>query len=167
MCGIGVVYQGDVRALQAYKLGHQRYGVFTRARPVRVLCGGSFVHGAYHRPAATPWLTKICMKKTFQLQVTGKHPERLLEATKHEIRKYMKRERRRALPAGVDFWDFDCRFGAAQDCAEVAHTAEIMGLLDALVLQGGQQFYVEIVAKHGVRRTRMGTDTSVAPVVGT
>ena len=35
------------------------------------------------------------MKKTFQLQVEGKHPERLLEAIKHDIRKYLKRERPR------------------------------------------------------------------------
>ena len=38
------------------------------------------------------------MKKTFQLAQEGKKPDRLLEATKHEIRKYIKRERRRALP---------------------------------------------------------------------
>ncbi|MEY4436090.1 MAG: hypothetical protein RL175_1045, partial [Pseudomonadota bacterium] len=30
------------------------------------------------------------MKKTFQLHVEGKHPDRLLEAIKHEIRKYLK-----------------------------------------------------------------------------
>ena len=34
------------------------------------------------------------MKKTFPLKAEGKNPERLLEATKHEIRKYIKRERR-------------------------------------------------------------------------
>ena len=41
------------------------------------------------------------MKKTFQLAVEGKNPERLLEATKHEIRKYIKRERRRARQDGA------------------------------------------------------------------
>ena len=47
------------------------------------------------------------MKKTFKLNIEGKNPARLLEATKHEIRKYVKRERRVPLPEGVDFWDFD------------------------------------------------------------
>jgi hypothetical protein len=46
------------------------------------------------------------VKKTFQLRPEGKHPDRVLDATKHEIRKYLKRERRRDLPEGVDFWDF-------------------------------------------------------------
>jgi len=57
------------------------------------------------------------MKKTFQLQVEGKHPDRLLEAIKHDIRKYLKRERRRDLPEGADFWDFDCKFGLTEDTA--------------------------------------------------
>jgi len=94
------------------------------------------------------------MKKTFSLRVEGKNPERLLDATKHEIRKYIKRERRRALPEGVDFWDFDCRFGANADTAQITHIAELTPLIDALVQGGGTQFYVEILAKHGHRKPR-------------
>jgi len=94
------------------------------------------------------------MKKTFPLHVEGKHPERLLEATKHEIRKYIQRERRRALPPGVDFWDFDCKFGTTADTAQVAHLAELIPLIDALVKSQGTQFYVEILAKHGHRQVR-------------
>ena len=41
------------------------------------------------------------MKKTFQLQAEGKHPDRLLEAIKNELRKYVKRERRRTLCRGA------------------------------------------------------------------
>lgn len=95
------------------------------------------------------------MKKTFQLAVEGKHPERLLEAIKHEIRKYFKRERRRALPEGADFWDFDCQFGAAQDAAVPAVEAELMRLIDAVTQGGGTQFYVEILAKPGKRQSRV------------
>lgn len=103
------------------------------------------------------------MKKTFPLHVEGKHPDRLLDATKHEIRKYMKRERNRALPQGVDFWDFDCRFGATEQEAVVAHPAELIGLIDNTAKAGGTQFYVEILAKHGVRKLR---DPSAAPTIG-
>ena len=99
------------------------------------------------------------MKKTFQLQVEGKHPERLLEAIKHDIRKYLKRERRRDLPEGVDFWDFDCKFGSTEDTATVAHLAELIPLIDALVKGDGAQFYIEIMSKHGHRQVRAGTDT--------
>jgi hypothetical protein len=94
------------------------------------------------------------MKKTFSLRVEGKNPDRLLDATKHEIRKYIKRERRRTLPEGVDFWDFDCRFGASEDTAQIAHIAELTPLIDTLVQGGGIAFYVEIIAKPGHRRPR-------------
>ncbi len=94
------------------------------------------------------------MKKTFPLTVEGKNPDRLLEATKHEIRKYIKRERRRVLPEGAHFWDFDCKFGATEDTAVAAHEGELTPLIDALVKSGGTQFYVEILAKPGIRRTR-------------
>jgi hypothetical protein len=94
------------------------------------------------------------MRKTFQLQVEGKHPDRLLEAIKHEIRKYIKRERRSELPEGSDFWDFDCRFGASAEAAEVVHLSAITGLIDGIVKDAGKQFYVEILAKPGKRKPR-------------
>ena len=94
------------------------------------------------------------MRKTFQLRPEGKHPDRVLEAVKHEIRKYIKRERRRVLPEGVDFWDFDCRFGATQESAEVVHLAALTGLMDEVAKAQGPQFYVEILAKHGHRAAR-------------
>ena len=94
------------------------------------------------------------MKKTFQLQVEGKHPERLLEAIKHDIRKYLKRERRRDLPEGADFWDFDCKFGLTQETAEVVHLANVITCIDNAAKEQATQFYVEILAKHGVRAKR-------------
>jgi hypothetical protein len=102
------------------------------------------------------------MKKTFPLGVEGKNPDRLLDATKHEIRKYLKRERNRVLPEGVDFWDFDCRFGATPDSAMVVHVAELISLIDGVAKDGGTQFYIEILAKHGVRKVR---DPSEAPTL--
>jgi hypothetical protein len=94
------------------------------------------------------------MKKTFPLAVDGKNPDRLLDATKHDIRKYLQRERRRPLPEGVDFWDFDCRFGADEASAVVAHVAELITLVDSAAKAGEKKFYIEILAKHGVRKMR-------------
>lgn len=94
------------------------------------------------------------MKKTFQLNVPGKHPDRLLDSIKHELRKYVQRERRRPLPEGVDFWDFDCKLGTDAAGAEVVHVAELNKRLDAIVQTGAKQFYAEILAKHGVRKRR-------------
>jgi Family of unknown function (DUF6172) len=92
------------------------------------------------------------VKKTFKLNVEGKNRDRVLEATKHEIRKYVKRQRRVPLPAGVDFWDFDCKFGATEAQAAVVHFAAITGLIDAIAKDGGEGFYLELLAKEG-RRT--------------
>ncbi len=94
------------------------------------------------------------MKKTYLLAQEGKHPDRILDAVKHDIRKYIKRERGRALPKGVDFWDFDCRVGASEPESAVAHVAELNGLVDAVAQASGTSVYVEILTKHGHRLTR-------------
>ena len=94
------------------------------------------------------------MKKTYTLSIAGKNSDRLLDASKHDIRKYVKRERAKALPEGVDFWDFDCKVGASEASAAPVHFAEIMGAVDALVKDGADQFYVEITSKSGHRVAR-------------
>lgn len=94
------------------------------------------------------------MKKTFKLNIEGKNRDRVLDAVKHEIRKYVKRERRRELPEGVDYWDFDCRFGATEAQAVVVHFATLTGLIDGIAKDGGDQFYIEILASHGRRQAR-------------
>ena len=35
------------------------------------------------------------------------------------------RERRKELPEGVDFWDFDCKFGHTADESKAIHVSEI------------------------------------------
>ena len=101
------------------------------------------------------------MKKTFVLNVEGKNPSRLLDASKHDIRKYVKRERAKLLPEGVDFLDFDCKVGVSEVAATHVHFAEIMGAVDALVKDGADQFYVEITSKPGHRAARSKEATSI------
>lgn len=96
------------------------------------------------------------MRKTFPLAVEGKNPDRLLEATKHEIRKYLKRERRRELPAGMDYWAFDCAFGPTQAEAQPVHVAAIVERIDEAVAAGAAQFYVEILGRAAKRQYRQG-----------
>lgn len=103
------------------------------------------------------------MRKTYPLRPEGKNPDRVLDAVKHDIRNYMKRERRKALPEGAQFWDFDCRFGADQAGAQSIHPAELTGQLDALAQTGAAQCYVELLAKPGVRQPRSeGADAADA-----
>lgn len=102
------------------------------------------------------------MKKTFQLNIEGKNRDRVLDAIKHDIRKYVKRQRRVPLPEGVDYWDFDCRFGTSEDTAAVVHFATIMGLVDTVAREGGDSFYLELLAREGRRSAR----PAVAPEEG-
>jgi len=94
------------------------------------------------------------MRKTYPLRPEGKHPDRVLEATKHDIRKYIQRQRRVPLPAGVDYWDFDCRFGPSKEAADVVHPGALMAALDTLAQAGGDTAYVELLAKPGHRKAR-------------
>jgi hypothetical protein len=99
------------------------------------------------------------MKKTFKLHIEGKNDDRVLEAIKHEVRKYVKRERRKTLPAGVDYWRFDCKFGASADVAEEIRLADLTKAIDALVAAGEvDSFFVEILDAHGVRKPREEQD---------
>ena len=65
------------------------------------------------------------MRKNFKMTHPKIKGPRLVEAIKFEVKKYLKRERRKALPADVDFWDFDCRYGADEQSSEVIHVSAI------------------------------------------
>lgn len=91
------------------------------------------------------------MKKNFPLQAEGKNPDRILEAVKHDIRKYFKRERGRPLPVGADFWDFDCKVGVSADSAQAVRVGAVIEAVDAAAKSGAASVYVEILSKHGIR----------------
>jgi hypothetical protein len=65
------------------------------------------------------------MKKTIQLTHEKIKYPRMVDAAKNEVRKYIKRERRKELPEGVDYWDFDCKFGDTEADAKAIHLTEI------------------------------------------
>jgi hypothetical protein len=98
------------------------------------------------------------LKKTYALKVEGKNRDRLLDAAKHDIRKYVKRERAKPLPEGADFLDFDCKVGIGPVDAAAVHFAALMAAVDALVKDGANQFYVEITSKPGHRAARPVVD---------
>lgn len=97
---------------------------------------------------------KATVRKTFKLNIEGKNRDRLLDAVKHDIRKYVKRQRRVPLPEGVDFWDFECRFGLSEALAEVVHFATLLPNIDAAAKEGADSFYVELLVKAAHRRAK-------------
>ncbi|AVQ05642.1 TPA: hypothetical protein HH295_19620 [Xanthomonas vasicola pv. zeae] len=98
------------------------------------------------------------MRKTYQLNLEGKNRDRLLESSKNDIRKYIRRERRKDLPEGADYWDFDMRFGVDEASAVALPPAELIRSINALTAEGGDQFFVEILRKPGKRVPRAESD---------
>lgn len=91
------------------------------------------------------------MKKTFPLTHPKKKPERLVESIRAEVNKYLKRERKKKLSAGVDFWDFDCKVGVDAASASVVHVSVLSKAIGDTLEAGGETCYVEILAKPGKR----------------
>lgn len=94
------------------------------------------------------------MKKNFTLTHPKIKVPRLVEAIKHEVKKYLKRERRKTLPTNVDFWDFDCRFGDDEASSEVIHVSAINKCISEAETKQLESFYLEILAKPGYRSKR-------------
>ena len=91
------------------------------------------------------------MKKTFKMTHPKIKVPRLVEAIKHEVKKYIKRERGKTLPPNVDFWDFDCRFGDDEASSEVIHLSEINKNISQAEEKQLESFYLEILVKPGHR----------------
>jgi hypothetical protein len=89
------------------------------------------------------------MKKTFSFKSEKKAPERQMEAIKSEVKKYIGREKRKATPDGVDFWEFDCRFGFTEEAAEEIKFVDIRSCISRAFEEGQESFYLEILAKPG------------------
>ena len=96
------------------------------------------------------------MKKTFPLVVPERQPKQVLDAIKHELRKYLKRERRKPVPEGVDFWDFDCRVGKGEAAPEVKHPGDVERAIEDAAKEGCPSVFVEILAKPGHRTKKAG-----------
>lgn len=91
------------------------------------------------------------MKKSFPLEVPGHKAPRVIESIKSNVRKYIKRERRKPLPEGVDFCDFACRSGKDADSAVVTHHEQLIAHIDTAAREEWPAIYIEILAKPGYR----------------
>ncbi len=94
------------------------------------------------------------MKKTFQLVHPKKKYDRMVEAVRKDIRKYLRREQNKVLLEGVDFWDFDCKFGDTEAEAREVRVSEITQCITQASEKKLLSFYVEILAKPGRRERK-------------
>ena len=87
------------------------------------------------------------MKKTFKLAHPKIKVPRLVESAKHDIKKFLKKERQKPLPSGAIYWGFDCKFGQSEETAVEVHLSSLTKNIDDLVANDIVTFYVEITAK--------------------
>ncbi len=74
-----------------------------------------------------------------------------MDSIRSEIKKYLQRERRKELPEGADFWEFDCKFGPDAEAAGVIHEFDIGKCISAAEKDQLRSFYVEILARPGYK----------------
>lgn len=98
-------------------------------------------------------LYRNIMKKTFTISHPKIKTARLFEAVKHDVKKYIRRERNKTLPEDTDYWDFDCKYGVTEDAAETIHLSKINKAIDSAEEAGLTSFYIEIMARAEVRKT--------------
>ncbi len=87
------------------------------------------------------------MKKNFSLTSPAHKQDRHIELLKHEINKYLARERRKPLPEGVSRWAFDCKCGPDEATAAVIHVSVIGKHIDEIAATKAENIYIEILAK--------------------
>jgi Family of unknown function (DUF6172) len=91
------------------------------------------------------------MKKTFPLHLPDQADSRVIEGIQVTLNKYVKRERKKALPTGADRWIFQCRVGANAETAGACQLAEIPAGIAAVALAEHPAVYVEILAEPRLR----------------
>jgi len=87
------------------------------------------------------------MKKIFKNTSENKKAERVLDSIKYDIRRYLKRERKKKLPEDTTFWDFECAFGKTEAEATEINASEIISCFDKASEENWEEAYVKIVAK--------------------
>lgn len=87
------------------------------------------------------------MLKTFIIKEENKHPDRLVENVKYQIRKYIKREKRKALPEKAKCWHFDCQFAKEGEELRAIEFKDITKNIDESASSDDKEFKIEILAK--------------------
>lgn len=98
------------------------------------------------------------MKKTFSFASATKNPERQADSIKHELKKYIARERRKKLPENKDYWDFACKIGTEAKTSKKIHVNEINKSISELAKGEENNFYIEVVAVAAHRKETPKTE---------
>ena len=76
------------------------------------------------------------MKKTFKLEHPKIKVPRVVDSVKHDIKKFLKKERKNSLPSGAKYWGFDCKFGESEETSVEVNLSSLTKSIDAFVEKG-------------------------------
>ena len=96
------------------------------------------------------------MKKTFPFTSPGRERARVVESVKNDVRKYVKRERKKTPPEDFELWDLNCRVGPTAETAVAKTVKELSGAIDEVANTDAPSVYIEILAVPGRRPARVG-----------
>lgn len=86
------------------------------------------------------------MKKTFPLKAPGKDDARVRDKIRHEVNKYVRRERQKKPPEGFDLWELTCKVGADPTTAAALPLTAVGNAIEEVAATGAAEVYIEIVA---------------------
>ena len=104
------------------------------------------------------------MKKTYQLTATNKEQPRVVEAIKNEIRKYIKREKRKTLPEGMNVWNIDCKFAKDDSTPETIEFTNITKCIDEAAELKCKSIYIELLS-NAIKKERKVEENVTEEVV--
>jgi len=71
----------------------------------------------------------------------------MVDSVKHDLRSYLKKQRKKPVPSGATYWGFDCKVGLTEDVALDTHLSSLMSRVDELVADNAITIYVELIPK--------------------
>jgi len=95
------------------------------------------------------------MKKRFILKDEKKNPQRLLDSIVNEIRKYIKREKRKPLPEGYDFWKLDCKFAQNEEEPKEIRFEDVINTIHIASKENCESFYIELIAHKAKKKPKV------------
>jgi hypothetical protein len=84
------------------------------------------------------------MKRTFNLDHPKIKVPRIVDSIRHDIKKFLKKERKKPLPSGTKYWGFNCKLGSSEDTAVEVPLSALTKSIDELVEKQIMTIYVEI-----------------------
>ena len=94
------------------------------------------------------------MNKTYNLIEEKRDKDRVVEAIKHEVRRYIKREKNKPLPKDVDFWKLECKISKNSDKLASIEFQNLIKTIDILVSEEAEILNIEILSFEGIKKPK-------------